>query len=233
MDISDVCGDFIVWPDWQEPEMDLISKDIHIIYLNLIPPENDATQLLSRDQIKFILHSQNIVTLPVKVSIQSGKVAYVEDMRHLQAQKYDGIDTTSSFQAAMTAYDSFDLFEAAKRSDDFVFTVNKHYSLYFFLSRFYEQSLFKVVQKDERHKAALFNLASILHMVELPTLSVYYIELVVRLDPEDMTSHTFLWALANSEEASGAGIDAYRRLADTDLKAAHKLATLTGDVWGQ
>jgi hypothetical protein len=59
---------------------------------------------------------------------------------------------------------------------------------------------------------------------------VSYIERVLVLDPEDMTAHSFLWALTQSAEASAVAVDAYRRLAISgDIKAAQKLAALTGE----
>ena len=41
--------------------------------------------------------------------------------------------------------------------------------------------------KDENHKASLFNLSCLFHMVELPSLAVYYIEKYLLLDAEDTT----------------------------------------------
>ena len=66
-------------------------------------------------------------------------------------------------------------------------------------------------------------------MLDLPTLSVHFIERLLLLTPDDMTAHSFLWALASSPDAKAAGIDAYRRLSVTDVRSSHKLAALTGE----
>jgi hypothetical protein len=69
-----------------------------------------------------------------------------------------------------------------------------------------------VLKGDSVHKAALFNLASIFHMLECPSISINCIErlLVISIrekhgghasgqEDDDNTSHSFLWALANHE----------------------------------
>ena len=67
-------------------------------------------------------------------------------------------------------------------------------------------------------------------MIEYPTLAVFCVERVLVLDDSDMTAHSFLWALANSDEAAACSLEVYRRLASSgDVKAAHKLAALTGE----
>jgi predicted TPR repeat methyltransferase len=89
----------------------------------------------------------------------------------------------------------------------------------------FEEALF--LQPD--NKQALFNLASIMHMVALPTLAVGYILRLLLIDPEDNVAHSFLWALNRTGECNGCTLKAYEQLAARrDLRAITKLAALTG-----
>jgi predicted TPR repeat methyltransferase len=89
----------------------------------------------------------------------------------------------------------------------------------------FENALF--LQPD--NKQALFNLASIMHMVALPTLAVGYILRLLLIDPEDNVAHSFLWALNRTGECNGCTLKAYEQLAARgDLRAITKLAALTG-----
>jgi predicted TPR repeat methyltransferase len=89
----------------------------------------------------------------------------------------------------------------------------------------FEKALF--LQPD--NKQALFNLASIMHMVALPTLAVGYILRLLLIDPEDNVAHSFLWALNRTGECNGCTLKAYEQLAARgDLRAITKLAALTG-----
>ena len=46
-----------------------------------------------------------------------------------------------------------------------------------------------------------------------------------------MTSHAFLWAIAQTKECQYVAVDVYRRLAASgDVRAQHKLAVLTGII---
>lgn len=110
------------------------------------------------------------------------------------------------FTQAMGLYDSFDLSGAC--------------------SAFVE-----LLRVNARHKKARFNLASLCHTLELPSLAVHHTTWLLLMDPEDMTAHSLLWALAQaSPEIAESCIASYRLLASRgDIKAAHKLATLTGE----
>lgn len=68
-------------------------------------------------------------------------------------------------------------------------------------------------------------------MIDLSSLAIHFIEQYLLIDKEDMVVHSFLWSLANSTsvETKDMAVDCYRRLAPTDIKAAHKLAALTGE----
>jgi predicted TPR repeat methyltransferase len=89
----------------------------------------------------------------------------------------------------------------------------------------FDETLF--LQPD--NKQALFNLASIMHMVALPTLAVGYILRLLLIDPEDNVAHSFLWALNRTGECNGCTLKAYEQLAARgDLRAITKLAALTG-----
>jgi len=89
------------------------------------------------------------------------------------------------------------------------------------------------LELDPAHAKASFNLASICHLLDLPTLAVHACAQVLLRTPQDMTTHAFLWALAQNAQASPAllpcCIRAYKSLAaGGDLHGAHKLAALTG-----
>jgi hypothetical protein len=86
----------------------------------------------------------------------------------------------------------------------------------------------QIIDQNPMDKICLFNLACIFHTVELPMIAVLYIEQYLCIDSEDMVAHSFLWSLTSSDLGRAVGIEAYKRLARIDIKAAHKLATLTG-----
>lgn len=93
----------------------------------------------------------------------------------------------------------------------------------------------RAVALDPAHTKARFNLASLCQMLELPTLAVHQLAQVLLREPDDMTSHAFLWALTQSAQTASPEllpccVRAYKALAAAgDLKASHKLATLTGE----
>ena len=93
----------------------------------------------------------------------------------------------------------------------------------------------RTVAADPAHIKARFNLASLCQMLELPTLAVHQLAQVLLREPNDMTSHAFLWALTQSAQTAlpellPCCVRAYKVLsAAGDLKASHKLATLTGE----
>ena len=87
----------------------------------------------------------------------------------------------------------------------------------------------RILVSQPTHKLALFNLACVYHIKESPIDAINFIEQYLRLDSNDMVAHSFLWSLTNIDEAKQFGIEAYRRLSLTDIKAAHKLAALTGE----
>lgn len=87
-----------------------------------------------------------------------------------------------------------------------------------------------LLAKEPHHLKGLFNMASILHMSGFPMLSIPYIETLLTLTPDDITAHSFLWALTSDPLCVDMCKSAYRRLAASgDLRAITKLATLTGE----
>lgn len=92
---------------------------------------------------------------------------------------------------------------------------------------------------DSQNTSALFNLASICHMSNYPTLAVHYFQAVLEIDRTDMTALKSLWNLAQSHEGEDSHlrnccIRAYQALVDKfdDPTAKQKLAALTGSGEG-
>ena len=85
---------------------------------------------------------------------------------------------------------------------------------------------------DASSTAPIFNLASICHMMNYPTLASHYFVEVLLRNKQDMTSWKSLWNLAQSEEQHVVNccIQAYRILEEAldDPTAKQKLASLTG-----
>jgi len=79
-------------------------------------------------------------------------------------------DAATWFARAMDAHEAFDLPAAAR-------------------------GFAHAAARDPSHRAAWFNLASVLHMGGLPGPAVRCTERVLALDPQDMVAHAFLWAL--------------------------------------
>jgi hypothetical protein len=82
----------------------------------------------------------------------------------------DNTDAATWFARAMDAHEAFDLPAAAR-------------------------GFAHAAARDPSHRAAWFNLASVLHMGGLPGPAVRCTERVLALDPQDMVAHAFLWAL--------------------------------------
>jgi hypothetical protein len=90
-------------------------------------------------------------------------------------------DVTVEFAKASACYDSFDISGAIK-------------------------SFLNVLRIDPRHKSALFNLGSLFHVIECPSLAVGYVETLLTITSDDHTAHSFLWALTNHEHGREAGM---------------------------
>ena len=87
----------------------------------------------------------------------------------------------------------------------------------------------EVTLVDPFNKQALFNLASIMHMIDLPTLAVGYVTRLLVIDPEDSTAHSFLWALNRTGQCVQSTLNAYTHLSALgDIRAITKLAVITG-----
>ena len=87
----------------------------------------------------------------------------------------------------------------------------------------------RLLKRAPEHKGALFNIASLCQMFDLPSLAVRFTARLLVLEPQDMTAHAFLWALAQAPTTRPSTLRAYTLLSYAgDVKATHKLAALTG-----
>jgi predicted TPR repeat methyltransferase len=190
----------------EEHEFKSITDSIN----ELLPSTVIANATTDKEEVALILSQYSVIQLPCLIFIDTSDKIVKKEFPKREAST-DSTDNEieykarSAFSNAVESYDRFDFPAAA-------------------------EGFHRALDIDPSYKSALFNLAGLLHMVGYPTLAVNYIQELLLLDPEDMTSHSFLWALTQSPEASRAGIDAYRRLADAgDIKASAKLAALTGE----
>ena len=148
-----------------------------------------------------------IVGLPCFVNVESGEVtgavsAYGPPTQAGESGEADA--STAAFSRGMELHDAGDMLGAAA-------------------------AFARLLDRSPEHTGALFNAAGLCQMLDMPTLAVLYVARLLLLAPQDMTAHSFLWALAQSPEARACSERAYALLAQHgDVKATHKLAVLTG-----
>lgn len=145
------------------------------------------------------------VRLPCVVELESGEVTGASSsVGTTPTQPGESEATAAAFSRGMELHDAGDMLGAAA-------------------------AFARLLERSPEHKGALFNAAGLCQMLDLPTLAVHYVARLLLLAPQDMTAHSFLWALAQRPEARASSERAYTLLAQRgDVKATHKLAALTG-----
>lgn len=200
-------GSFIILADWQDfTKTDIIEllelrKD-NIEPIAFLTLNLSSENHLDKNHITDLIKKNKVLRLPHYFTFIDDVAVHSES---LIVQPVPQLTVISEcFSMALQSYENFDFTQSATWFN-------------------------RVLNLDPNHKEAMFNLASILHMHDLANLSLYYIERILTIDSNDMICHTFLWSIANIIEMKEITIEIYQRLSqNNDIKAAHKLATLTG-----